>query len=86
MTELERVTQAYWASGCTGESRAAYAELLRLGGKEGYAANQATKRIADLEEAIRLIHGVIPGGSICDPQSVADDIRAIPASVGVNFE
>jgi len=44
------------------------------------------KRIAELEAALREAHAAVPGGSICDPQRVADDIRAIADRVGVELQ
>lgn len=41
------------------------------------------QRIAELEAAIRSMFGVIPGGSLVDPQVLADEMRAIAEGVGV---
>ena len=46
---------------------------------------EGDKRIADLEQAIRVMHAVIPGGSSCDPQEIADDIRNIARQIGVTI-
>lgn len=46
----------------------------------------ALARIAELEAAIREMHDAIPGGSVCDPQRVADDMRDIAKRVGVTFD
>lgn len=46
----------------------------------------ARMRIAELEAALREAHAAVPGGSICDPQRVADDIRAIADRVGVELQ
>lgn len=45
-----------------------------------------TARIADLEAAIARMHRAVPGGSICDPQRVADDMREIAVEVGVDVD
>jgi len=50
----------------------------------GMKSNEA--RIAELEAALREAHAAVPGGSICDPQRVADDIRAIADSLGVELQ
>lgn len=47
---------------------------------------EAETRIAELEAALREAHAIVPGGSCCDPQWVADEIRAIAARVGVQIE
>ncbi len=39
-----------------------------------------------LEGGVRRMHAAVPGGSICDPQSIADDLREIAKSVGVKIE
>lgn len=40
-------------------------------------------RIAALEAAMRQMIASVPGGSICDPQVIADDLREIASGVGV---
>jgi hypothetical protein len=42
------------------------------------------ERIAALEAAIVRMHRAVPGGRMCDPQAVADRLREIAASVGVD--
>ncbi len=49
-------------------------------GADMWAAN----RIADLEDAIIRMQRSVPGGTVCDPQAVADALREIAASVGVD--
>jgi len=44
------------------------------------------ERIAELEAALRRMHASVPGGSICDPQQIADELRHIAADVGVDVE
>ena len=43
-------------------------------------------RVPRLEAALRAAHAAVPGGQICTPQEVADDIRKIAADVGVMIE
>lgn len=43
------------------------------------------QRIAELEAALREMHASVPGGSICDPQAIADGLRAIADRVGVTI-
>ena len=45
------------------------------------ASNDA--RIDALEAAIREMHAIIPGGSTCDPQQIADALREIAQRVNV---
>lgn len=39
-----------------------------------------------LKGGVRRMHAAVPGGSICDPQGIADDLREIAKSVGVQIE
>lgn len=43
----------------------------------------AEKRIADLEAMAVEMVASVPGGSICDPQQIADTLREIAAKHGV---
>lgn len=43
-------------------------------------------RIDELVAAIIRMHRAVPGGTTCDPQAVADELRQIAASVGVDVE
>lgn len=41
-------------------------------------------RIAELEAAIVAMHRSVPGGTVCDPQVIADELRAIAKLAGVD--
>ena len=41
--------------------------------------------VAKLENAIKEMHAAIPGGQICCPQQVADELREIASKVGVDI-
>lgn len=43
-------------------------------------------RIADLESALREMHRSIPGGTICDPQEIADVLRDIATRADVSID
>jgi hypothetical protein len=58
------------------------ADIEALGRKAVWMAD----RIAELEAALREMVLSVPGGSICDPQEVADTLRAIAERVGVAVE
>lgn len=45
--------------------------------------NERDRRIAELEAAIREMILAIPGGQSCDPQRVADALRAIAQQNGI---
>lgn len=46
----------------------------------------ALARVARLERAILACHAAVPGGSVVDPQKVADAIREIAIRVGVEIK
>lgn len=54
-------------------------------GQTGADLVRAEQRIAELEAAIREMHATIPGGTHCDPQDVADELREIATRVGVEI-
>ena len=60
------------------------AELLLGCADLEFHRDKALERVAALEAALRRMHASILGGSICDPQQIADELRQIAAEVGVD--
>lgn len=51
----------------------------------GKTCGDASLRIASLEACIRQMHRAVPGGAVCDPQRVADEMREIASRCGVEI-
>jgi hypothetical protein len=66
-------------------SKAAILDALANSALAG-AVHDQRARIAELEAALREMVLSVPGGSICDPQEVADTLRTIAERVGVRTE
>lgn len=58
-------------------------KILGDGVRDPEDAARILKVINGLATALRAAHAIIPGGSHCDPQRVADDVREIAARAGV---
>lgn len=69
--------EVIWATSTTGEDfQCVHVDAWR----------EAKMRVAELEAAIIKMQRAVPGGTIARPQEIADDLREIAASVGVDVD